>query len=153
MPEASEIRFRPATAADVPAVVALLADDVLGAGRESADLAPYHAAFEAMQSEGNNTLIVGELDGTAVATYQITFISGLSLRAARRAQVESVRVAASLRNRGAGALLMADAESRARAAGCTLIQLTSNATRADARRFYERLGFTPSHTGFKKTLG
>ncbi|GHF35934.1 GNAT family N-acetyltransferase [Seohaeicola zhoushanensis] len=153
MPEASDILFRPATAADVPAVVALLADDVLGAGRESADLAPYHAAFEAMQSEGNNTLIVGELDGTAVATYQITFISGLSLRAARRAQVESVRVAASLRNRGAGALLMADAESRARAAGCSLIQLTSNATRADARRFYERLGFTSSHTGFKKTLG
>ncbi|PKP74790.1 MAG: GNAT family N-acetyltransferase [Alphaproteobacteria bacterium HGW-Alphaproteobacteria-6] len=146
------IRFREATRADVPAVVALLADDTLGKAREGTDLAPYLAAFDAMQSEGANRLIVGEEGGRIVATYQITLISGLSLRAARRAQVESVRVAADLRGRGAGAALMADAEARARAAGCRLMQLTSNRTRADAQRFYERLGFTPSHIGYKRDL-
>jgi len=147
------IRFREATRADVPAVVALLADDTLGKAREGTDLAPYLAAFAAMQAEGANRLIVGEEDsGRIVATYQITVISGLSLRAARRAQVESVRVAADLRGRGAGAALMADAETRARAAGCRLMQLTSNRTRADAQRFYERLGFTPSHIGYKRDL-
>lgn len=149
----ADIHFRTATAADVPEVVALLADDVLGAGREGTDMAPYLVAFAAMQAEGANQLIVGEMAGEIIATYQITFISGLSLKAARRALVESVRVAAALRSRGIGARLMADAETRARAAGCTLIQLTSNASRSDARRFYERLGFAPSHTGFKKPLG
>ncbi len=144
--------FRPATRADVPAVTALLADDVLGRGRESADPGPYLAAFEAMQSEGGNQLIVGEAGGRVVATYQLTVISGLSLSAARRAQIEAVRVDASLRGQGAGAALMADAEARARAAGATLMQLTSNASRTDAHRFYERLGYAPSHIGFKKPL-
>ena len=144
--------WREATRVDVPAVVALLADDVLGHGRESADLAPYLAAFDAMQEEGGNRLIVAEQDGRVVACYQLTLISGLSLTATRRAQVEGVRVAADLRGRGLGAALMADAEARARAAGCQLIQLTTNATRTDAHRFYARLGFTPSHIGFKKPL-
>ena len=144
--------WREARRADVPAVVALLADDVLGAGRETAALESYFAAFDGMQSEGNNWLIVAEQAGEILATYQITFISGLSLGAARRAQIESVRVSATARGRGLGARLVADAEARARAAGCTLLQLTSNATRADALRFYEARGFTPSHVGFKKTL-
>lgn len=146
------IAFREATRADVPAVVALLADDRLGASREIAAEAAYLLAFDAMRVEGNNHLIVGELQGRIIATYQITFISGLSLAAARRAQIESVRVAAGQRGQGVGAAMFADAEARARAAGCRLMQLTMNAERTDARRFYERLGFTPSHTGFKREL-
>lgn len=147
------IRFRPATEQDVPEIVALLADDSLGAARERQDSAEYLAAFRRMLAEGSNHLIVGvEAGGSVVATYQITFISGLSLRAARRAQVESVRVASALRGQGIGAALMADAEARARAAGCSLIQLTTNRTRTDAHRFYERLGFTPSHIGYKREL-
>lgn len=146
------LTFRPVTRADVPAVVALLADDVLGRGRESAELAPDLAAFDAMQAEGGNQLIVGEAGDQVLATYQLTVISGLSLSAARRAQIEAVRVDASLRGQGAGAALMADAEARARAAGASLMQLTSNASRTDAHRFYERLGYAPSHIGFKKPL-
>ena len=146
------LTFRLATRADVTAVVALLADDVLGRGRESGQLAPYLAAFDAMQAEGGNQLIVGEAGDQVLATYQLTVISGLSLSAARRAQIEAVRVDASLRGQGAGAALMADAEARARAAGASLMQLTSNASRTDAHRFYERLGYAPSHIGFKKPL-
>ncbi|MDP2084285.1 MAG: GNAT family N-acetyltransferase [Gemmobacter sp.] len=145
-------RWRLATRGDVAAVVALLADDALGTTRESADLAPYLAAYDAMQDEAGNQLIVGEADGRVVATYQLTFISGLSLKATRRAQVESVRVAADLRSRGIGAALMADAEARARAAGCGLIQLTTNRDRAQAHAFYVREGYQPSHVGFKKPL-
>lgn len=146
------IRFRDATRADVPAIVALLTDDALGATREGNDLAPYLAAFDAMQAERGNTLVVGEAGARVVATYQFTVISGLSLRASRRAQVESVRVATDLRGQGIGAAMFADAEARARAAGCRLMQLTMNAARHDARRFYESLGFTPSHIGFKRDL-
>lgn len=147
------IAFREAAAGDVAAVVALLEDDVLGKGREGADADFYEAAFARMHEEGGNHLIVGEdADGKIAATYQITFITGLSLRAARRAQVESVRVASQLRGQGVGEAMFEDVKARARAASCNLVQLTMNAQRADANRFYERIGFTPSHTGFKMVL-
>ncbi|MEZ5714142.1 MAG: GNAT family N-acetyltransferase [Paracoccaceae bacterium] len=147
------LSFREATADDVPAVVALLADDPLGATRERQDMTAYLAAFEAMQAEGANRLYVGEdTAGRVVATYQLTLISGLSLAASRRAQVESVRVASDLRGRGLGQRMFADIEARARAEGCRLIQLTMNASRTDSRRFYEALGFEPSHVGFKRYL-
>lgn len=146
------IQFREATRDDVAAVVALLRDDALGAGRETAAQADYLAAFDQMRDEGKNHLIVGEIDDRVVATYQITFISGLSLRAARRAQIESVRVASDLRGQELGEALFADAETRARAAGCSLMQLTTNATRDRAQTFYDRLGFTPSHVGYKRDL-
>lgn len=146
------LRFRHAVREDVPMVVAMLADDVLGQGREATDTTPYFAAFDAMQTEASNALLVGEQAGEIVATYQLTFISGLSLKASRRAQIESVRVAGAVRGQGVGAKLIADAETRARAAGCRLMQLTSNKTRDRALDFYQKLGFTPSHIGFKRDL-
>lgn len=147
------ITFRTATEADVPAVLALLQDDMLGQAREGADLDHYQTAFARMQDEGSNHLIVGE-DAAArvIATYQITFISGLSLRAARRAQIESVRVASDLRGQGIGEEMVRDMIARARAGECSLVQLTMNTTRTDTHRFYERMGFVASHTGFKLAL-
>ena len=146
------IVFRDALLADVPGVVALLRDDNLGSRREGSDLSDYRDAFRRMQDEGNNTLVVGELAGRIFATYHLTFISGLSLRAARRAQIESVRVAGDARGQKIGEAMISDAEMRARAAGCRLMQLTMNKTRTDSARFYERLGFTPSHIGYKRDL-
>ncbi|WP_245155616.1 GNAT family N-acetyltransferase [Paracoccus ravus] len=146
------LTFRLADAGDVPAVVGLLADDMLGQNREQGELAVYLAAFAAMQDEGANHLIIGEMAGEIVACYQITYISGLSLSAARRAQIEGVRVASHLRGQGVGAALIHDAEDRARAAGCGLLQFTTNKARGQAHRFYDRLGFTASHIGYKKSL-
>ncbi len=146
------IRFREGRREDVAHVLALLKDDAYGAQRETAPLESYLAAFDAMQSEGASHLIVGEKDGRIVATYQLTFITGLSHRATRRAQVESVRVAADLRGQGIGHAMMADAETRARAAGCALMQLTTHKGRNRAHDFYDRLGFTPSHIGYKRKL-
>jgi GNAT superfamily N-acetyltransferase len=146
------IVWRTANKADVPAVVALLADDLLGAKREIGEMAIYDAAFDAMQREPHNHLIVGELDGRVVATYQLTFVSGMSLLASRRAVVESVRVVSDMRSRGIGEALMADAEARARAAGCQILQLTTNKARARAHAFYDRVGFTASHIGYKRQL-
>lgn len=147
------VTFRRAGREDVPAIVALLADDVLGAGRENTDLTPYFAAFEKMEQERDNLIVVGLDDGGRVmATYQLTFITGLSLAATRRAQIEGVRVARGARGRGIGKALIEDAEMRARGAGCGLLQLTSNKSRARAVGFYEGLGFTASHVGFKRYL-
>ena len=147
------VSFRAATRDDVPAVLALLRDDDHGVRRETGDLATYLDAFDTMQAEGTNTLMIGETaDGRIVATYQLTFITGLSHRATRRAQIESVRVASDLRGQGIGRQMMADAETRARAAGCRLLQLTTQSVRNRARDFYDSLGYTPSHIGFKKPL-
>ncbi|MEP4247217.1 N-acetyltransferase family protein [Tateyamaria sp.] len=144
--------FREAEEADVSTVLQLLQDDILGATRESIDISIYLSAFRRMRVEGSNHLIVGERDGRIVATYQIIFISGLSLRASRRAQIESVRVASDLRGQHIGEAMFADAETRARAAGCVLMQLTMNKSREQTSRFYQRLGFTPSHIGYKRDL-
>lgn len=146
------IAFRDAQRADVPAVIALLADDDYGAKRETGALGDYLAAFDAMKAEGTNHLIVGEMNGRIVATYQLTFITGLSHRATRRAQVESVRVATDLRGQGIGRQMMDDAENRARKAGCRLMQLTTQKGRNRAQAFYDSLGFTPSHIGYKRDL-
>ncbi|WP_323715564.1 GNAT family N-acetyltransferase [Paracoccus aminovorans] len=147
-----DLIFREARREEVPAVLALLRDDMLGQAREGDDTARYLAAFDAMRAEAANHLIVGLSDARVVACYQIVFISGLSLSAARRAQIEGVRVRPDLRGQGIGAALIRDAETRARAAGCTLLQLTTNRSRRDAHRFYDRLGFTASHIGYKKSL-
>ena len=147
----SPLAFRDANRTDLPAIVTLLAEDDFWAGREITDPARFEAAFDAIAGSDTH-LIVGERGDTVVATYQLILIRGLSSRAALRAQVEAVRVASALRGQGLGAHHMEDAEARARAAGATLMQLTSDARRTDAHRFYERLGYARSHAGFKKPL-
>ena len=146
------LAFRVAGRRDVAAAVELLRDDGLGEMRETAPPEVYMSAFAEMMAMPGNRLIVGERDKLILATYQITIIPGVSLAGARRAQIEGVRVASELRGQGIGALLIADAEKRARAAGAVMMQLTMNQSREDARRFYEREGFEASHFGFKKTL-
>ena len=144
--------FREATLGDLPAILDMLRDDLLGQTREGAPMAVYEDRFRQIQTEPHNQVIVGEAEGRLIATYQLTLISGLSLGATRRAQLESVRVLSSERGRGIGHQLIADAETRARAAGCGLLQLTMNRSRTETHRFYEQLGFTPSHVGFKREL-
>ncbi|MGI9391388.1 MAG: GNAT family N-acetyltransferase [Boseongicola sp.] len=146
------ITFREARRDDVPAVVALLQNDFMGADREADGIEPYLKAFDDMTREGNNSLFVGEFDGRVVATYQMTLITGLSMKAKRRAQLESIRIADDFRGQGIGESLIDDAEARARADNAKLLQLTSNKQRTRAHSFYARNGFVPSHEGFKKTL-
>jgi GNAT superfamily N-acetyltransferase len=145
--------IRRATAEDVPAVVAMLADDELGAQRESLDdLEPYLRAFEAIDASAHEMLVVAERDGEVVGTLQLTVLRGLSRQGATRAQVEAVRVVSSMRGQGLGEELVRWAIDEARARGCVIIQFTSHKTRVDAHRFYRRLGFTQSHEGFKLPL-
>lgn len=148
----SAVRFRDAARGDVPAIVALLADDLLGKGREGAEPQAYLAAFDDIIANPMHQLIVGEAEGHIVACAQLTVLSGLSRGGSRRGLVEAVRVAADLRSQGLGAALMAECEARARAAGCSMIQLTSDKSRLRAHAFYERLGFETSHLGMKKSL-
>ncbi len=147
------LTIRRATAEDVPAIVAMLADDELGALRESpADLAPYERAFAAIDASGHEVLVVAEQDGAVVGTLQLTVLHGLSRRGASRAQIEAVRVASTSRGEGLGERLVRWAVEEAAARGCAIVQLTSDKGRADAHRFYRRLGFAQSHEGFKLAL-
>lgn len=146
------IRFRDAKERDLPAIVALLKDDLLGQGRETDDLNRYRDMWIEIQASPDNALIVGEIDGTVVACYQLTTIPGFTLNATRRAEIEGVRVAGHLRGQGIGAQLIADAVARAKAKGAGLMQLTMNAKRDEAHAFYIRNGFEPTHVGFKMKL-
>lgn len=149
-----DLKIRPATITDVPEIVAMLADDPLGATRESPDdLAPYLEAFERVASDPRQHLVMARLDGKPAGTLQLMIIHGLARRGAIRAQIESVRVHRGLRGRGLGSELIRWAIEAAREAGAGIVQLTSDASRTEAHRFYERLGFVNSHAGFKLQLG
>jgi GNAT superfamily N-acetyltransferase len=145
--------FRDAQREDLPAIVALLADDVLGAEREeaAADEA-YQAAFEQVEADPRSRLIVAEADGQVAGTLQLSLLPGLSRHGMLRAQIEGVRVAAPHRGRGLGRAMIEWAIGQAREHGCGLVQLTSDKRRHDAVRFYESLGFTASHEGLKLPL-
>lgn len=147
--------MRRATRADLPAIVALLADDTLGAGREDASLplnAAYLSAFEAIERDENQFLAVAEQDGALLGCLHLTFLPGISRLGAWRGQVESVRVAAAARGSGLGRRMLEWAADTARARGCTLMQLTTDKTRPEAHRFYESLGYQPTHIGYKLPL-
>jgi GNAT superfamily N-acetyltransferase len=143
---------RRATAADLPALVAMLADDELGATRETAPLDAYERAFAAVDADPNQYLAVLVRDGTPVGTLQLTFVPGLARGGALRAQIEAVRVHSSTRGRGLGELFLQWAVDEARRRGAALVQLTTDRARTDAHRFYERLGFVHTHLGMKLTL-
>ncbi|MFF5310031.1 GNAT family N-acetyltransferase [Streptomyces massasporeus] len=148
-----DLEIRAAIADDVPAIVGMLADDPLGAQRESPDdLAPYLSALERLSADPNQRLVVAVREGRVVGTLQLTIVPGLSRRGATRSIVEGVRIHADERGSGLGTELIEWAIEESRGQGCQLVQLTSDKTRADAHRFYERLGFTASHTGFKLQL-
>jgi GNAT superfamily N-acetyltransferase len=141
---------------DVATIVALLADDTLGQSREIVSDPPadeYLAAFEAIDTDPNQLLAVMVGGGEIVATLQLSFIPGLARRGALRGQIEAVRVASNRRGQGLGERLFAWAIGECRRRGCQFVQLTTDRSRSDAHRFYNRLGFEPSHVGYKLKLG
>ncbi|MFE9202957.1 GNAT family N-acetyltransferase [Micromonospora sp. NPDC007230] len=145
--------FREAVRADLPAIVALLADDVLGKARDFTDVDDaYEKAFADIAADPRNHLMVADAGGELVGCMQITYIPGLGRHGAERSLIESVRVRSDLRGRGLGRQMMTWAIDQARARGCALVQLTTDKTRADAHRFYRNLGFVASHEGMKLAL-
>ena len=154
------LTIRRAMPADLPAVVAMLADDRLGEAREDASepLHPgYRAAFDTINASPNDALYVAEAGGAEaggalVGCFQLTFLPGLSQRGAWRGQIEGVRVSAGSRGTGLGGQMIGWAVERCREKGCRVVQLTTNAVRTDAQRFYRSLGFKGSHVGMKLDL-
>lgn len=149
------LKFRQAAIEDLPEIIRMLADDFLGANRERCENPlpeSYIRAFEEIQADKNNELIVAELNREIVGTLQITFTPSISFQGGKRATVESVRVDEKIRGQGIGRKLMLWAIERARKENCLVLQLTTNAERKDAHRFYENLGFKGSHLGMKLNL-
>jgi GNAT superfamily N-acetyltransferase len=159
----AHVIFRRATRADLPAILELLADDEIARSRETpprpapaetpeAVDAAYWAAFEAIDADPRNELIVADRAGTVIGTCQLTFIPSLSRRAAERMVIEAVRISSALRGHGIGRKMMLWSLDRARERGCRLAQLTTDKRRTEAHRFYASLGFEASHEGFKLAL-
>lgn len=150
-----QLAFRLATAADLPAIVRLLADDHLGAVRERySDPLPesYGKAFEEIQRIGSEVILAMDQQGDIIGCLQLMVLPGLGQQGKWRAQIEAVRIASHLRGQGLGSQLIHHAVERARQRGCKLVQLTSDNSRQGAHRLYERLGFKASHVGMKLAL-
>lgn len=148
------LQIRQAVQADLPAIAAMLADDVLGAARERpADAALYDSAWRQIAAQPGNDIWVAVLPEGVVGCLQLIVIPGLARQGALRAQIEGVRVASTHRGQDIGERLFAHAIATARAAGCRLVQLTTDKRRTDAHRFYARLGFEATHEGMKLELG
>jgi len=152
-----QVSLRRARPDDAAAIIALLADDAISASRGDVaavdDVPAYTAGLESVLADPSNDLLVAEHEGTLVGTFQLTRIPGMSRRGATRLLVEAVRVRSDLRSSGVGSALMRwTTDVAAPALGTPMVQLTSDAKRVDAHRFYERLGFIGSHRGFKFTV-
>jgi GNAT superfamily N-acetyltransferase len=143
------VEIRRAVAADVPAIVSMLADDPLGASRERPGDPSYAEAFAEIDADPRQVLVAAVAGDEVVGTLQLTFIPGLSRLGSTRALIEAVRVRADQRGGGLGGDLIRWAVETARARGAALVQLTTDASRKDAHRFYERLGFEATHVGMK----
>ena len=151
----TSIVFRRAQVADLPVIIALLADDVLGQQREDASFPPhprYVEAFQAILADPNQLQAVATLDDEVIGALQLTFIPGLARKGAWRGQIEAVRISAAHRGSGVGQQMFEWAIDQCRAKGCDLVQLTTDKERPDAHRFYEKLGFVGSHIGYKLKL-
>ena len=150
-----DLIFRRATEADVPAIVQMLADDSLGASREALgteSLPQYLDAFRVIDADANQFLLVVD-DGTEiVGTLQLTFIAGLARGGLKRGLVEAVRVSGDRRGEKIGEAMFAWVLEKCRRESCGIVQLTTDKSRTDAHRFYDRLGFEPSHIGYKMML-
>lgn len=144
------VSIRPARREDVPAIVAMLADDHLGRARERVEdplPAVYYQAFERVERDQNLTLVVAESEGRVVGCLQLAVLAGISSQGGIRGLLEDVRVASDCRSRGIGEQLVQWAIAEAKARGCNLVELLTHASRVDAQRFYKRLGFVLSHAG------
>ena len=152
--DGADITLRRAESKDLPSIIDLLADDPLGSTREGTDVGygPYEHAFEEISADPRQLVVVAVDEEEIVGTLQLTVIPGLSRRGARRAQIEGVRVSQRYRSRGLGAAMIQWAIAESASRQCVLVQLTSDKSRVDAHRFYERLGFAATHEGFKMSL-
>lgn len=148
-------RFREARKEDLEQIIQMLADDELGKSRERYEQplpSAYTEAFEAIERDTNNELIVSCIDDKVIAVLQLTFTPYLTYQGGIRATIEGVRTSKEMRGKGIGAELIQWAISRAKGRGCHVVQLTTDKKRPEALRFYEKLGFSNTHEGLKLHL-
>lgn len=154
----TDLLFRDATPADIPTILVLShAGDSRGTDTPPLDPATftdprYRAAFDEIAANPNHRLIVAEKNGEIIGTLQISVLPGLVRFGMKRGLLENVHIRADQRGTGHGSIMVQWAIEQCRAAGCGMIQLTSNKVRKDAHRFYVKLGFAQSHEGFKLML-
>lgn len=151
----TELKFRIATEQDLEKIVEMLADDVLGSKRERNERPlpdSYLKAFEAINADPNNELVVACRGDEIIGVQQITFTPYITHQGGWRATIEGVRTSSSERGKGLGTELIRFGIQRAKERGCHLVQLTTDKKREDALRFYESLGFKATHEGLKMSL-
>ncbi len=145
-----KIIFRKAFEADLPRVIEMLQNDILGKDRElSNHFSNYKKAFDEIMADKNNFLMVIELEKEVIGTCHLTIMPSLTLQGSKRMNIEAVRVDEKFSGQGIGSWMMQKAIEFAKNNEVKIVQLTTNKKRLDAHRFYERLGFEKTHEGMK----
>ncbi|MGR9295360.1 N-acetyltransferase family protein [Rhizobium leguminosarum] len=153
--ELPNILIRRASREDLPALVVMFAADALGGHGDTTDpeaFPDYLRAFAVIEASPDQTPYVAERGGGVVGTFQTMVTTSLTGRGSSAMIIEAVQTRADMRGQGVGAAMIEFATAEAKGRGIMRVALTSNAVRRDAHRFYERLGFKPSHLGFKMAL-
>jgi len=147
------LEIRTARREDLPAILELLNADYIPPPPPQESPTPAQVnAFETIAAHPDHEIVVAVINGEVVGTMQLLMLPGLAHEGRWRMQVEAVRVRSGLRSQGIGSRMMEWAIERARYRKRWVVQLTSNAARVEAHRFYERLGFKKSHVGMKLEL-
>ncbi len=152
----NQLIFREALAKDLATIIKFLSQDEVSGSREnsSAEVTQeYLNAFKRIEDDKNNELIVAEIDSKVVGTLQIAYIPYLTGQGEIRAQIEAMQIDPGLRGAGVGTKLMSWAIERAKEKGCGMVQLNCHKLRERSHNFYKKLGFTPTHLGFKLNFG
>jgi GNAT superfamily N-acetyltransferase len=147
--------IREAKESDLPSLIGLFAADTMGGHGDTTDLSAYDEylrAFRTISASSDQTLYAAELVGEIVGTFQTIVVTSLHGRGSSAMIIESVQTRDDMRGQGIGAAMINFCIDEAKSRDMRMVQLTSNAVRKDAHRFYERLGFKPTHLGFKMAL-
>ena len=132
--------LRPASAVDLPSVLALYAQPDMDNGKVLA-LEEAEQLFAQFSHYPNYRLFVACQDEAVIGTYALLIMHNLGLQGTPSAIVEDVVVRETHQSQGLGRDMMQHAMALAREAGCYKLMLSSNQKREHAHAFYESLGF------------
>ena len=151
----SSYAYRKARREDLKTIISLLLEDELGKTREilsDAIDARYIQAFNKINRDDNQYLMVVEREGEMVGTCHLSIMPSLTFTGSTRMQIEGVRIAKKSRGQKVGEWMMRRAIEYGKQRGVTIVQLTTHKQRDRAMKFYLQLGFDASHEGMKLIL-
>ncbi|MEL6839884.1 MAG: GNAT family N-acetyltransferase [Pseudomonadota bacterium] len=144
----SDLLIRPATAKDLPALLALYTH--LSPHDPPCPSPLAEERFAQFQNYAGSTIFVGTWDDALVTSCALVIVPNLSRNGRPYGLVENVVTHRMHRQKGYGTSILDAACAHAWAHDCYKVMLMTGSQSTSTLRFYEQAGFTQSKTGFQK---